>query len=277
MVPGCLKDANHIHFPTALVDLVAVAQAAKVRVTRFENTLHGGLDIHNRAERLLINPNDSCSLTHLAWCGKWGQHSFIANLKTADDQFAIRLVNAPCDDIDINKKDGFQKRVTHLLKSTMIGHSMVHLRRRTDRWVMMSTLPGHRPIRVRRVMAILQRKATPRIQAAYLRTICNGWCTSHRFQGQGSCRFGCRFGQDRIEHYVNCNVVAQLFASSLELYGPFSFDIFLCMHDEQEDVIKSRATGIYALYRLYNGLRYHHFSPQELQGAFKQFTLDGLR
>ncbi len=141
----------------------------------------------------------------------------------------------------------------------------------------MTTLPGHRPDRVRRVLAVLQRKATPRIQAAYLRTICDGWCTSHRFQGRGSCLFGCRSGQDKLEHYAGCNSVAQLFALGLDLHGPFSLDSFLCMQDDQEDVIKARAAGIYVLHRLYNGLRYSRFTPQELQGAFNRYIIEGLR
>jgi len=277
MLPGCLKDATHMHFPTALVDLVAVAQAAKVRVARFENVLHGGLDIHGRARRLLDSRGDNCSLPHLDWCNKWGQHSFLFNLRTADEEFSRRIASSPRDAIDITRRDGFQKRITPMFKSIFVGSSIVHIRRRTDRWTCMTTLPGHRPDRVRRVMAVLQRKATPRMQAAYLRTICNGWCTSHRFQGRGSCLFGCRLGQDKLEHYVSCNVVAQLFASGLELHGPFSFDSFLCMHDEQEDIIKARVAGIYALYRLYNGLRYSRFSPQELHGAFKRYTIEGLR
>eukprot|EP00973_Karenia_brevis_P015136 2068664-Karenia_brevis.AAC.1 len=39
--PRCLKDADYIHLPGNLVDLSAVAQAAKIRVVRFENEQNG--------------------------------------------------------------------------------------------------------------------------------------------------------------------------------------------------------------------------------------------
>ena len=89
--------------------------------------------------------------------------------------------------------------------------------------------------------------------------------------------FGCHTGQDKLEHYAGCNMVAQLFASCLNLHGPFNFDSFLCMNDETEEVTKARASGIYALYRLYNGVRHNLFTPQEYHGAFQRYIAEGLR
>ena len=68
MVPQCLKDGIFSHLPTQLVDMQAVAQAAKVRVCRFENLQHGGLHVEARARRLLSNFDNACSLGHVAWC-----------------------------------------------------------------------------------------------------------------------------------------------------------------------------------------------------------------
>ena len=126
-------------------------------------------------------------------------------------------------------------------------------------------------------LEVLRRSATPRIQAAYLRTICDGWCTKHRFQAQGACAFGCRGGQDKLDHYACCTVVGQLFANGLNLHGPLGLDSFLCMDGGGEEVITARATGICALYRLRNGVRHCNFSPQEYQGAFNRFISEGLR
>ena len=124
-----------------------------------------------------------------------------------------------------------------------------------------NTLPGHRPNRARNIMEVLLRKATPRIQAAYLRAICDGWCTKHRFQRQGACVFGCRFGQDKLEHYACCMRVRHFFESGLQLQGPTGLDSFFCMDDSQEETVVARASGIYALYRLYNGVRHSQFLP----------------
>ena len=121
---------------------------------------------------------------------------------------------------------------------------------------------------------------TPRVQAAYLRTICDGWCTQRRFQGRGACAFGCQPGYDGLEHYACCTVVRHLFATGLNLQFPGAsrcLDIFLCMSDVHEDELKSRAVGLYALYRLYNGIRYSHSIPREYQGAFNRFIIEGLK
>ncbi len=277
MLPQCIKDMAHLHYPAALADMSATSQAAKIRVIRFENAQHGGLDVHRRANRLMDRYEVNCSLNHVAWCKEWGRHSFILNLMKADNDFTQLIRRTPHNTIDISIRENFQRRITPLFKSVVAGAAMIHLRRRMDRWSRMTTLPGHRPQKARSVMRVLQRRTTPRVQAAYLRTICDGWCTSHRFQGRGYCVLGCRTGQDKLEHYAGCNMVAQLFASCLNLHGPFNFDSFLCMNDETEEVTKARASGIYALYRLYNGVRHNLFTPQEYHGALQRYIAEGLR
>ena len=191
--------------------------------------------------------------------------------------FVVHFGEEPSVGTTLCKREGFQKSVISLFKSVATGSAMIHLRRRMDRWVRMSTLPGHRPNKARTVLEVLKRKATPRIQAAYLRTICDGWCTKYRFQGHGPCAFGCSGGQDKLHHYACCEVVSGLFAAGLNLHGPAGLDSFLCMHDIEEEVIKTRAVGIYALYRLHNGVRHCQFTPQEFQGAFRRFIAEGLK
>ncbi len=65
----------------------------------------------------------------------------------------------------------------------------------------------------------------------------------------------------------------------LNLQGPRgqgALDVFLCMRDVHDEVIKLRAVGLYALYRLYNGIRHNHFSPSDFQGAFSRFIKESL-
>ena len=72
----------------------------------------------------------------------------------------------------------------------------------------------------------------------------------------------------------------RLFATGLNLHSSDAsggLDSFLCMSDVHEDVLRSRAAGLYALYRLYNGIRYNFFTPREYQAAFNKFITEGLK
>ena len=183
------------------------------------------------------------------------------------------------DDEAGGKIKGLQAELTKVFKGNSMGQSSTHLRRRLDRWVGLATLPGHRTTRARKVLKILAESATPRVQAAYLRTICNGWCTRHRFHGRGPCLFGCGRGADKLEHYAGCCKVKELFQSSLSGWRPdwqINLDSFLCMCSDDEDVLLIRAVGLYGLYRLHNGIRHGQFFPSDFQGAFRRFTIDAL-
>ena len=197
-----------------------MAQAAKFRVTRFENTQNAGLNVLFRASRLCSEIGSECSLAHVDSCRRWAdQNNFLHHLAAADRQFSGRLGREDSLRDALGNSEGFQKLITPFFRTTPVGASMLHLRRRLDGWRTMGTLPGHRPGRAQRIMQVLLTKATPRVQAAYLRTICNGWCTRHRFQQQGNCLFGCGRGFDGLVHYASCSVVEQLFTTSLNLGG----------------------------------------------------------
>ena len=84
-------------------------------------------------------------------------------------------------------------------------------------------------------------------------------------------------GFDGLEHYAKCSIVGQLFAVSFNLVGHRdrdAFDSFLILRDLQEEVVAARGLALYALYRLYNGVRHGQFCPSEYQDAFKRFILD---
>ena len=75
-------------------------------------------------------------------------------------------------------------------------------------------------------------------------------------------------------------VVNTLFANGIHLpgpRGPNALDVFFCMDSSDEEVIAARGLGLYALYRLYNSIRYNIFQPQEFQDAFNRYLLEGLR
>ena len=82
---------------------------------------------------------------------------------------------------------------------------------RMQRWQLPATLPRRGP----RAIATLQMLAPlvpPRVWAAVLRTLWNGWVTERRWpQGPmagATCIFGCPREADSIEHYASCAGVA---------------------------------------------------------------------
>ena len=140
MRPQCLKDANCLHLPGQLMDMQAVAQAAKVRVCRFENIQHGGLHVEARARMLLSNFDNACSLAHVGWCIGWGQNNLLFLLSKARESFKTKLREGLGGTVSINKKVGLQKIITPWFKSVGSGMSMRHLRRRSGGFQNMSTL-----------------------------------------------------------------------------------------------------------------------------------------
>ena len=111
-----------------------------------------------------------------------------------------------------------------------------HLRRRLDGFSPhLRCLEGHRVQRALTVLARSRHLVAPRVQAAYIRIICDGWSTHVRYQCRGACRFGRRHGIDSVVHFAQCPVanswglrVAQLQRAPIGL----ELDFFLCMASE---------------------------------------------
>ena len=215
MVPSCLRHAARFHFPVTLEDLSATSLAAKVRVVRFDNTAQGGLLVHSRAARLLHHFSVSCSLEQVSWCQGWGSCSFFYHLVDADDQFTSKLQTGQAAGVDVSQREGFQHQFTLLFRTTDVGAAKLHFRRRLDRWATLGTLPGCRTAPVCRVLEVLGRTTSPKVQAAYLRTFCDGWCTRRKFQGHAACAFGCGAGFNGLEHYARCRMLGSYLLTAL--------------------------------------------------------------
>ena len=99
----------------------------------------------------------------------------------------------------------WQRTCYELLRAAPDDADHRFLRRRLERW-RISVLPRIRVSRFCSVLERLQHEVPPRVRAAVLRAGLNGWCTSRRFQGHGTCRFGCQ-AEDSIEHYACCPAV----------------------------------------------------------------------
>ena len=173
------------------------------------------------------------------------------------------------------------------MDKTPRGTAFIHLRRRLDRWNL-CILPGHRPARAEKAMRIIGKQLTPKVLAAYIRLICNGWCTSRRFQGRLGCRFGCGGEQDSVEHFAYCSKLRTCFSRDLCLTSPalgYELDEFLCMcslnsahdHAALTHAIVLRAVACYATFRAHNGLRCGDVSAEHWEAAFSRFVREGLQ
>ena len=90
------------------------------------------------------------------------------------------------------------------------------LERRLARWHCGLTAPDM-AARALATYPEVARVVPPRVLAACLRSLWNGWCTARRFQGHAGCCFGCPDGEDSVEHYANCREVAIVASALLDL------------------------------------------------------------
>ena len=190
------------------------------------------------------------------------------------------------------QKAGWQKRATLLcLRPASVVDT--HIRRRFDRWPL-SSLPGHRPSRLKSNLASISSLVPPRIIAATVRTAFNGWCTARRFQASGSCIFGCDGGYDGIEHYANCAQFFSLCQRHLQLKPPpvgarlawfigLGFDLHSSPDFEwppaspQAALLAVRAIATYAIYRTHNACRLTISKGEEACQAFPAYVQEAIR
>ena len=123
--------------------------------------------------------------------------------------------------------------------------------------------PGRTAERICTTLQELNDLVPPRVCAAVLRTLFNGWCTGRRFQAHGQCMFGCnsRPQEDSIEHYACCPVVVSVARRKLRirpqrweqgLFITLGFNRGRCNPD---DLVR-RSLLVYGAYKAHSMLRY---------------------
>ena len=103
--------------------------------------------------------------------------------------------------------------------------------------------------------------SAPTVTLSLLRSWVNGWPTSGRFHSEAAgCRFGCKGGEDRLEHYCRCSRVVALQKRVLKGIPPArdAQTLFLLV-DEAESAARERTAGralfLHALLGCYNTAR----------------------
>ena len=108
-----------------------------------------------------------------------------------------------------------------------------------------------------RTLQRIKKLAPPRVTAAWLRTLWNGWTTQDRFQQGASscCVLGCGNGIDSLKHYPFCKVVRNFGRTFLGLQEESSQDILsnfvalgVNLAAVPDDVLVRRAVLVYAVY-----------------------------
>ena len=280
--PGCLKELRALHGHNEWVDIQRISDAAKARVLRFENHAHGGLLAVDRGHAIQQAIRDAgCTLGQIAFVSKWFQGSFFDNLLKAHGQ--QRRVLRDVQERWTAKRSGWQANYSSLLKPLCPQFALMHLRRRLDYWNV-RTLQGHRSRRALNMLKTLSEKLPPRVWHAYFRLLCNGWVTGRRFQRSCDCSFGCRHGEDSIQHFASCPVVCNWIHANLGIRrAPVGeeLDHFLGLRIENDEATiynntyVSRGLAVYALYKVHNGARHNSFGGASLEEVFKYFLQEG--
>ena len=218
--------------------LVLSCRAAQARVVRYENVLHGGLKINQRSRELDEAERSVQQADRQLQWRSWYGRSFPRTLRhvwrglaaegltgTVLEDMASRNAPRPhTEEVTQRIRRRFQNTVLQELRARGRPLLTHRLRHKMARW----PCPVFPRVAIQRLEALLPRLPRllpPRVTAAVLRTLYNGWVTDRRFQHAGACRFGCADADDSIEHYACCRAV-RTFAHSY---------LGLCSHDECRD------------------------------------------
>ena len=184
----------------------------------------------------------------------------------------------------------------NLLWKPSLTEPLKHLRKRLDKLGCndaLRCLEGYRGQRALAVLARVKTLVSPRVQASYLRTVCNGWSTRARFQESGVCRFGRGADRDSIPHFAVCPAVDDWALRHAHLHrAPVGaeLDLLLCMDSEvfnsdgtsrplasEDSMLQARAWHLYSLYRLHNAVRHHTIASGDFYGAYVQYYREAMQ
>ena len=203
--------------------------------------------------------------------GAWFQQPLLRNLQDATDSLAAQGATLASVEVSIRGSSPrpwplaiaqrvhgeLQQAVGSLLRQQDRIHPEVRMRHKMSKWGLpvFPRVVAHRAVLMLRR---LHRLVAPRVIAAVLRTLWNGWCTRGRFQQVGCCVFGCLDMPDDVRHYSYCPVLARFGRDRLRLpywsaRGPRATAFFLC---EASDACSDRQLVCGAL-RLFAAYRFH--------------------
>ena len=109
-------------------------------------------------------------------------------------------------------RGSFQRVARTMIKKKLEPYNEEHrIRHKIKRWKLEGP-PAHIAARIARHFQIIGRSCRPCVLAMFFRTIWNGWPTTARMRTAAGasktsgCVFGCEGCEDRIEHYIVCQI-----------------------------------------------------------------------
>lgn len=300
ITPGFLKELKVLKFPQEIPSMIHRAKASNASGAFFENLSEGGLSIPRRANALIRLCQVPDNAIRVAQLGSWIQTNFIYNLDTAVCEIREAKSRKHADlyvptnqQADLGERAGWHASATKLLKEpTSALHT--HRDRRARRWPC-ATLPGRRLPRCVKSLSLLSKLVPPRVVAARLRAILNGWTTARRFQSRASCIFQCQAcAPDDIEHYAHCKALKELNKKLLRLAEPdttYALDCFLGFRldtntlpahlkdaqDAEEVVCALFAISSFALFRTHALAKTREISGAVAKDIFREMIHDAVR
>jgi hypothetical protein len=262
-----MRSLKHFGFPCQLVDLKLVSTAAMQRY--YHNS---ALDIRGMATELYLHSNAyGNSTATFPELTAWHDGAFAMNI--------IRSIDA-CADLGVHqdfirstlsngradgKMPGIQKIITARLHNQLYGKASADnaIRKRLERWQLERNPRVSLEIALHNLQTI-GKTCRAAVQAAYFRTLLNGWVTARRMRsvkgcqsGFGQCVFGCGQGRDSIEHYVHCRITVAFFRRVGLPYAQPSMSAFLLIRRKAtRERIRIHASCLYALYLTHCILRH---------------------
>lgn len=190
--------------------------------------------------------------------------------------------------LDLDPEDntgrlGFQRTVARLIRERQADAGALDraLRRRLERWPV-PALPARRACRFMQNQECIRGMIPPRVMAAMIRTVMNGWCTTRRFQGhwrENRRRFGCDAGADAIEHYIYCRQVWQAGWVVLRISRPPTpeerWEALLGLGRHPPNLAAKFALLNYGAYRAHNIARNNRHAGQAQAGTLTQAIREG--
>ena len=208
IMPADLENLTVLGHPMALRSIVHTAMASKLRICA---TI--ARDSRRRHREL-----DNVLLDNLRRpLGDWHSQSLYSILeanRAALQDHGITVASVRADPSCAGRKQDayFQRAARAMIQATIAPFNAENrIRHKLERWNL-SGPPAHLARRACLNFTLVQDCCRPCVASAYLRTLWNGWPTTHRMRTlQGTvvigCVFGCQTAVDRIEHYAVCPAV----------------------------------------------------------------------
>ena len=277
--PDVLRGLEQLHCSAGVPDFRAFADAAKSRVFHWEALGGGGLRVAARARALRqLRWESDLPDWRVALWQPWLDSNFLFSLERADEHVRFAAPGLIRESTTVARQQWQRVCYNHLVPDFTEAF-LRHFRRRLERWAI-ALLPGRRVDRAVEVLQEVWRTTTPRILAALLRTMCNGWVTARRMQESRPCILLCGRGHDSIEHYAHCHVSRTVTMRKLRLPDiapPDRLQHLLGLGAATARDRTVRAIALYALYSTHCALRHGHRSPVRMADLLLQLSREGVR